>query len=164
VSVDCMAFGCFELQELRGAPLVTGCNLVIDGTSHDGPCFGTAGFRHPSPNFSGLVPSTPNPTLRLSARLTGGYDLCAQPLLGSCQNPIAHIVVDLPGELTLSFLGPYAPGVAAPFEADYLQGASFVSSPIPESLSFTLTLIGSAGIALTSVHRRRKPPAGKPAD
>jgi hypothetical protein len=134
VSVDCMAFGCFELQELRGAPLIPECGVVIDGIGNGGACSGDAGFGHP-PNFSGIVPSTPNPTLTVPATLIGGYDLCNPPFSVSCQNPIAHIAVDLPGELTLFFQGPLPPGVGASFESDYLQGAQFISTPIPESSS-----------------------------
>jgi hypothetical protein len=95
----------------------------------------------------------------LPARLIGGYDLCSPsqfPLF--CTGPVvAHIDVDLTGELTLFFLGPFPPDSFFPFEHIFLDERRFVSSPIPESPSFTLTLIASVGVALAVIQRRRKP-------
>jgi len=147
---DCM----FELRELRFAPLVPVCNV----NSFGGFCSGTGSVDGTIPSMA-LVPSTPNPTITFPAVLTGGYDLC-----GSFSPPcppgplIAHINVDLPGELTLSFEGPFPPTPGGPnFEFDLFRGAQFVSTPIPESSTLLLTLIGSAVLALAAALRCRKP-------
>ena len=155
--------GCqFDLEETRGAPLVPGCGVAgIAG----GSCSGSGDVFIPIP-IDVLMPETPNPTFTFPATLTGGYDLCAQSVVGPCSpgapdTPIAaHISVDLTGELTLSFKGPYPPQVppgpqGPPYEFDVLQGAQFISTPIPESSSFILMLISLVGVALAATLRYR---------
>jgi hypothetical protein len=149
-SDDCI----FPLRELVFGPLVPGCNVSGVG----GFCSGTGSVDGTIPSMA-LVPSTPNPTITFPAVLTGGYDLC-----GSFSPPcppeplIAHINVDLPGELTLSFGVPFPPTPDGPnFEFYLFRGAQFVSTP--ESSTLLLTLIGSAVLALAAILRCRKPPA-----
>jgi hypothetical protein len=144
VAPDCM----FDLQVLRGPGPIAPC------------CMGDAGIANPIPS-SVLVPSTPNPTLTFPVHLRGEYDQCStfQP---ECQPFVGHVNVDLPGELTIFLSGPYPPGAGGgpPFEFDYFREAQFISTPIPESSSFILMLIGSAGVALAMIPWNRKPLAG----
>jgi len=148
--------GCmFQLNESFGAALLPEC--FVTGIA-SGRCMGT-GTIFPSPIPSTLlVPSTPNPTISIPVRLIGGYDLCSPgPFPLFCTEPlVAHIDVDLPGELILTFAGPFAPGIDFPTESSIrLLEALFVSTPIPESSSLILMLIGSAWLALAASGPKR---------
>ena len=157
--------GCddFGLEETFGAPLVPGCGVAGIAS---GSCSGGGEVFTPIPSDI-VMPSTPNPIFTFPAGLTASYQLCAPgpPMCPFPESPVAIITADLPGEMTLSFEGPFPPEIppinSPPFEFDVLLSARFISTPIPESSTLLLTLIGSAVLALAAILRWRKPPHGR---
>jgi hypothetical protein len=157
---SCLDCSMFDLRETFGAPLVPGC--FVEGVA-SGSCSGSGEVFALIPSEL-LLPSTANPTFTFPAHLTGSYELCAPgpPMCPFPENPVAAINVDLPGELTFSFEGPFPaqipPGpLGPPFEFDVLKEVQFVSTPIPESSSLILTFIGAVGLALAAPLRHPKP-------
>ena len=153
---DCM----FQLQSDFGAPLVPECGVA---GIPSGTCSGNASTFPSLIPSTDLIPATTNPTFTITAHLTGSYELCAPGVPDfvcfSQPQPVAVINVDLPGELTLYFNGPFPAGTGGgpPFEFIVFEEAQFVSNvPIPESSSLILLLIGSASFALAATLRRRE--------
>jgi hypothetical protein len=158
--VICPDIQCFEfgLQPTRGQ-LNLRCSVI---GIVSGSCMGDGTVFTSIPSTV-LMPSTPNPTFTFPSHLTANYELCGPgfpPLCPFPESPVAIIIVDLPGELTLSFAGPFPaqipPGpLGPPFEFDVFEEAQFISTPIPESSNLILMLIGSVGLALVVTKRRR---------
>ena len=142
----------FFLGEVIGHHLIPSGTLTLDGVTYGVEYDGIAGVMYP--DFT--IPTTPFPTVVVPATMVGTYTACAilvPSQSNACEHPgdqdIATINVNVPGELTLPFGGPFSNGQYI------LDVVTFVSTPVPEPSSMPYALL-TLGLAASAIVSRRR--------